>query len=53
MGIFIQKSSGEIQKNVYKWAELNLGSSEKVDWRSTPQASARLSSSASPPPSAP
>jgi len=31
MGIFIQKSSGEIQKNVYKWAELNLGSSEKVD----------------------
>jgi len=31
MGIFIQKSSGEIQKNVYKWAELNLGSSETVD----------------------
>merc|ERR1740139_1871195 len=31
MGIFVQKGTGEIQKNVYKWAELNLGSSKKVE----------------------
>jgi len=31
MGIFVRKGTGKIQKNVYKWAELNLGSSEKVD----------------------
>jgi len=31
MGIFVRKGTGKIQKNVYKWAELNLGSSKKVD----------------------